>query len=102
MPYCVKCGSYYPDGMGHACGSPPFYTAPGMDDADRIVVHSIDQKTAEAIVSLNATILKLNESLTKLDNLDSAMLWAKNKLQNIGQDIDTLQASVDLLNEKIP
>jgi prefoldin subunit 5 len=102
MPYCQTCGEYVPEGMPHSCGKVPFYTKPGLDESDRSVVYSIDKKTADALVSLNATILKLNESLTKLDNLDSQMLWAKNKLQNIGQDIDTLQASVDMLNEKIP
>lgn len=102
MPYCIKCGEYVPPAMPHSCGQPPFYTQPGLGESDRVVVHSIDQKTAEAIVSLNATILKLNESLAKLDNLDTAMVWAKNKLQNINQDIDTLQAAVDILNEKIP
>jgi hypothetical protein len=102
MPYCVKCGEYVPDGMPHSCGQPPFYTQPGLDESDKVIVHSIDKKTAEAIVSLNATILKLNESLAKLDNLDSAMLWAKNKLQDIGRNVDTLQATVDILDEKIP
>jgi hypothetical protein len=102
MPYCIKCGEYVPEGMPHSCGKVPFYTKPGLDESDKVVFHSIDKKTADAIVSLNATILKLNESLTKLDNLDAAMLWAKNKLISINQDIDTLQASVDMLNEKIP
>ena len=88
--------------MPHSCIGGPTYTQPGLNQDDRVIVHSIDQKTADALVSLNASILKLNETLTKLDNLDTAMTWAKNKLQNIGQDIDTLQASVDLLNEKIP
>ena len=85
----------YPDGQPHNCKTGPYYTQPGLDEADKIVVHSIDQKTADAIT-------QLNEAIAKLGDLDQAMTWAKNKLLNISQDIDTLQAAVDLLNEKIP
>ena len=74
MPYCDKCGGYYPESMPHSCGVPPYYTRPGMDDPDRI----------------------------KLEDAAQKLIWAKNKLLSIEQAIDTLQASIDLLNEKIP
>lgn len=95
MPYCPDCGSYVPEGMPHSCGRVPAYTPPGLNEDDRTRVISIDQKTADAIT-------KLNEAILALGNLDQAMTWAKNKLLAIHQDIDTLQVSVDLLNEKIP
>ena len=38
----------------------------------------------------------------KIDNLDQKLIWAKNHILSLEQAIDTLQASVDLLNEKIP
>ena len=38
----------------------------------------------------------------KLEDAAQKLIWAKNKLLSIEQAIDTLQASIDLLNEKIP
>ena len=95
MPYCTKCNAYYPEMMPHSCNQPPFYTAPGLTEPDRQTVISIDQKTAEAIDKLTA-------ALAELDINKQAQAWAKNKLLAIEQAIGTLQAAVDLLNEKIP
>ena len=95
MPYCSNCGLFYPDGQPHNCRTGPYYAQPGLDESDRIVVHSIDQKTAGAIT-------QLNDSIARLEDLLQRLIWAKNKLISIEQKIDTLQASIDLLNEKIP
>lgn len=95
MPTCKLCGLVYPDGMPHSCKGGPAYNQPGMNELDRAVLSDVDQRVLSILSDIRNAVLKLSEH-------DAYFIQLKNKIISMDQKIDTIDASLDLLHEKIP
>jgi hypothetical protein len=86
---------YYPEGAPHTCNKPPYYTQPGMNELDRAVLSDVDVRVLSILSDIRNAVLKLTEH-------DAYFVHLKNKILSMDQKLDTIEASLDLLHEKIP
>lgn len=95
MPTCAICKHNVPEGMPHTCGQPPYYTDAGLNELDRAVLSDVDQRVLSILADIRNAVLKLSEH-------DAYFIQLKNKVLTMDQKLDTIDASLDLLHEKIP